>query len=70
MVKKIITNLDLPNASGPNCIPVVDLKNCEPELSYILANSSVSVSRSLVFQIVGRFHGRSLYLRILEKVYS
>ena len=30
-------NLDLPNASGPDCIPVVVLKNCEPELSYILA---------------------------------
>ena len=30
-------NLDLPKASGPNCIPVVVLKNCEPELSYILA---------------------------------
>ena len=24
-------------ASGPGCIPVVVLKNCEPELSYILA---------------------------------
>ena len=23
--------------SGPDCIPVVVLKNCEPELSYILA---------------------------------
>ena len=29
--------LDLSKASGPNCIPVVVLKNCEPELSYILA---------------------------------
>ena len=37
MVKKVITNLDLPKASGPDCIPVVVLKNCEPELSYILA---------------------------------
>ena len=24
-------------ASGPDCIPVVTLKNCEHELSYILA---------------------------------
>ena len=24
-------------ASGPDCIPVVVLKNCEPQLSYILA---------------------------------
>ena len=37
MVKKVITNLDLSKASGPDCIPVVVLKNCEPDLSYILA---------------------------------
>ena len=37
MVKKVITNLDSPKASGPDCIPVVVLKNCRPELSYILA---------------------------------
>ena len=36
MVKKFIMNLDLSKASGPDCIPVVVLKNCEPELSYIL----------------------------------
>ena len=29
--------LDLSKASGPDCIPVVVLKNCEPALSYILA---------------------------------
>ena len=37
MVTKVITNLDSSKASGPDCIPVVVLKNCEPELSYILA---------------------------------
>ena len=37
MVKKVITNLDSSKLSGPNCIPVVVLKNCEPEISYILA---------------------------------
>ena len=37
MVRKVVMNLDLSNASGPDCIPVVVLKNCEPELSYILA---------------------------------
>ena len=37
MVKKVIMNLDLSNASGPDCIPVVVLKNCEPEISHILA---------------------------------
>ena len=37
MVKKVITNLDSSKASGPDYIPVVVLKNCEPELSYVLA---------------------------------
>ena len=30
-------NLDLSKASGPDCIPVVVLKNCQPKRSYILA---------------------------------
>ena len=37
MVRKSIMNLDLPKASGPDCIPVVILKYCDPELCYILA---------------------------------
>ena len=37
MFKKVITNLDSSNASCLDCFPVVVLKNCEPELSYILA---------------------------------
>ena len=37
MVKKVIMNLDSSKASGPDCIPMVVLKNCGPELSYILA---------------------------------
>ena len=37
MVRKVVMNLDLSKASGPDCIPVVVLKNWEPELSYILA---------------------------------
>ena len=37
MVKKVIMNLDSSKVTGPDCIPVVVLKNCEPELSYILA---------------------------------
>ena len=37
MVKKVIMNLDLSKVSDPDGIPVVVLKNCEPELSYILA---------------------------------
>ena len=37
MIKKVITNLDSSKASRLDCIPVGVLKNCEPELSYILA---------------------------------
>ena len=37
MDKKATMNLDLSKASSPNCIPVVILKKCEPELSYIPA---------------------------------
>ena len=42
MVAKVVMNLDLSKGSGPDCIPVVVLKNCEPELSYILAELFVS----------------------------
>ena len=37
MVEKVITNLDSSKATGLDCIPVVVLKNCEPELLYIQA---------------------------------
>ena len=37
MVKNVIINLDFSKASGLDRIPVVVLKNFEPELSYILA---------------------------------
>ena len=36
-VKKVVMNLDWSKASAPDCIPVVILKNCESECSYILA---------------------------------
>ena len=36
MVRKVVMNHDLSKASGPDCVPVVVLKNYEPELSYIL----------------------------------
>ena len=55
MVKKIIRDLDLSQASGPDCIPVMVLKTCEPELSYILA------------ELFNRFHQWSMYLRMLGK---
>ena len=37
MFRKVVMNLDLPKTSGPDCIPVVVLKNCDPQLSYMLA---------------------------------
>ena len=37
MFKKVIMNLDLSKASGPDFIPVVVLNNCKPEFSHILA---------------------------------
>ena len=37
MIKKVIMNLDFSQPSGPDCIPVVVLKNSDPELSHILA---------------------------------
>ena len=37
MVKKVITTLYSWKLSGPDCIPLVVLKICEPELSYIIA---------------------------------
>ena len=33
----VIMNLDSSKTSGPDCVPVVVLKNCEPELPYIPA---------------------------------
>ena len=36
MVRKVMINLDSSKASGPYCIPVVVLENCESDLSYIL----------------------------------
>ena len=37
MVRKVVMNLNLLKTSGPDRIPVVVLKNCELEFSYILA---------------------------------
>ena len=67
IVKKVIMNLDLPRASGPNCIPVVVLKNCEPNLSHILAELFNKCLKESCFHIVERFHEWSVYLRTLEK---
>ena len=66
--KMVITNLDSSKASGPECVPVVLLKNCGPELSYIPAELfNMSLKES--FQMVGRSHWWSQYLRKFGKVY-
>ena len=53
MVRKVVMNLDLSKASGLDCIPVVVLKNCEPEHSYILAELFNKCLKSIALQIVG-----------------
>ena len=67
MVKKVITNLDSSKASGPDFIPVVVLKNCEPELSYILAGLFNMCLKESCFPIVGRCLRWFLCLRMLGK---
>ena len=62
-VKKIITNLDSSKVSNPDYIPVVVRKNCQSELSYILAEpfigycyylllSHLFCTKKLVFQTI------------------
>ena len=60
MVKKVIMSLDSSKASGPDCIAVIVLKNCEPVLSNILVELfsiclKVLFSRSLEGLISGPF---------------
>ena len=49
MVRKVVMNLDLSKASGPDCIPVVVLKNCELELTYILAELFIKCLKESCF---------------------
>ena len=67
MVKRVIMNFDLSKGSGPDCVPVVVLKNCDPGLSYILAELFNKYLKQSCFPEVGRFSQWSLYLRMLEK---
>ena len=44
LVIKVITNVDFPKTSGPDCFPAVVLKKCEPEFLYIYRmNSSICI---------------------------
>ena len=52
MVKKVLTKLNLSKASGPDCIPLVVLKNCETEISYILAELFNMCLKVLLFRLL------------------
>ena len=58
-------NLDLSKASGPDCVPVVVLKNSERELSYILAELFNMCLKESCFPDYWKFHWWCLYLRML-----
>ena len=60
-------NLGLAKAFGPDCIPVVVLKNCEPELSYRLAELSNNWLKESCFPDCWKVSWWSLYLRMLGK---
>ena len=65
MVKKFIMNIDSSKASGSDCIPVVFVKNCEPELSYILAELFNMCLKGSCFPDCWKVS--SLYLRMFKK---
>ena len=56
MVKEVKTDLDLSKVTGPDYIPVVVLKNCKLELSYLLAELLV-FQRVLFYRLVKVFIG-------------
>ena len=60
-------NLDTSKASGPDSIPVGVLKNCEPELSYILAYVFNMCLKESCSPDCWKSHRLTLYLRMLEK---
>ena len=67
MVKKVKMNLDLSKASGPDCVSVVVLKNCEPELSYIQAEFVNKYLKESCFPNCWKVSLGPLCLRMLEK---
>ena len=74
--KKVITNIDLSKASGPDCLPVVVLKNCEPELSYILAElfnkylRVVPVFKNVRERSTAKSYGPVSFLSVVSKVFE
>ena len=67
MVKKVIMNLDLSKASGLDCIPVVVLKNCEPEHSYIVDELFNKCPKESCFPDSWKVASVFLYFRMLGK---
>ena len=67
MVRKVVMNLDLSKASVPDCIPVVVLKNCDPELSHILAELFNECVKESCLTDCWKVSSWSLYLRMLGK---
>ena len=49
IVKKVITKFHSSKVSHPDCIPVVVLKNCGPELSYTLAEFIIKCLKKSFF---------------------
>ena len=72
MVKKVITNLDSSKALIPDCTPVVVLKNCEPELSYILSYISlvVAVFKNVVERSTAKNYYPVSFLSVVSKVFE
>ena len=67
MVKNVIKNLSSSKASGPDCIPVVAQKNCEPELLYILVELFNMCLKESCFPDFWKARCWALYLRMLGK---
>ena len=62
--KMLIMNLDSSQASGPDCIPVVVLKNCESELPCILAELFNICLKESCFSDFWKVYWCFLYLRM------
>ena len=70
MVRKAVMNLHLSNASGPDCIPVVLLKNFDPVLSYISAELSNMCLKECCFPYCWKVSSVvSVFENVGEKVY-
>ena len=60
-------NLNLHQDYGRDCIPVVVLKNCEPELSYILAETFNMCLKETCFPDCWKVSSVVTVLRMFEK---